>query len=143
MLSVTGMCRTMSKWDFESMQSTIGQNSLFFLLCIFLKLPGTRGTWRRMRYMYIRLYNIAFISHPCSFGAAVCHQASPCPLYTHQRHTEYELGVLMVKRCSRPEKGSNPRSSVRISRALSTRPPDHSYQLAYTTSLIKVFLVQS
>ena len=33
-----------------------------------------------MIYMY--LYSLAFMDHPCTLGAAVCHQAPPCPLYT-------------------------------------------------------------
>ena len=33
-----------------------------------------------VRYMY--LYSLAVMDHPCTLGAAVCHQAPPCPLYT-------------------------------------------------------------
>ena len=29
-----------------------------------------------MIYMYL------YMDHPCTLGAAVCHQAPPCPLYT-------------------------------------------------------------
>ena len=32
--------------------------------------------------MYMYLYSLAFMAHPCTLGAAVCHQAPPCPLYT-------------------------------------------------------------
>ena len=30
--------------------------------------------------MCMYLYSLAFMEHPCTLGAAVCHQASPCPL---------------------------------------------------------------
>ena len=36
-----------------------------------------------MIYMY--LYSLSFMDHPCTLGAAVCHQAPPCPLYTQPR----------------------------------------------------------
>ena len=35
--------------------------------------------------MYMYLYSLAFMDHPCTLGAAVCHQAPPCPLYTQPR----------------------------------------------------------
>ena len=35
--------------------------------------------------MYMHLYSLAFMDHPCTLGAAVCHQAPPCPLYTQPR----------------------------------------------------------
>ena len=35
--------------------------------------------------MYVYLYSRAFMDHPCTRGAAVCHQAPPCPLYTQPR----------------------------------------------------------
>ena len=47
-----------------------------------------------MIYMY--LYSLAFMDHPCKLGAAVCHQAPPCPLILNPGHVEYELGALMV-----------------------------------------------
>ena len=34
-------------------------------------------------YMY--LYSLAFMDHPCTLGAAVCHQVPPFPLYTQSR----------------------------------------------------------
>ena len=46
--------------------------------------------------MHVYLYSLAFMDHPCTLGAAVCHQAPPCPLYTQPRHVMYELGVLTV-----------------------------------------------
>ena len=45
--------------------------------------------------MYMYLYSFAFMDHPCTLGAAVCHQAPPCPLYTQPR-ARHELGVIMV-----------------------------------------------
>ena len=36
-------------------------------------------------YVYMYLYSLAFMDHPCTLGAAVCHQAPPCPLYTQPR----------------------------------------------------------
>ena len=35
--------------------------------------------------MYMYLYSLAFMDHPCTLGAADCHQAPPCPLYTQPR----------------------------------------------------------
>ena len=35
--------------------------------------------------MYMYLYSLAFMDHPCTLGAAVRHQAPPCPLYTQPR----------------------------------------------------------
>ena len=35
--------------------------------------------------MYMYLYSLAFMDHPCTLGAAVCHQAPPCPLHTQPR----------------------------------------------------------
>ena len=35
--------------------------------------------------MYMYLYSLAFMDHTCTLGAAVCHQAPPCPLYTQPR----------------------------------------------------------
>ena len=35
--------------------------------------------------MHMYLYSLAFMEHPCTLGAAVCHQAPPCPLYTQHR----------------------------------------------------------
>ena len=35
--------------------------------------------------MYMYLYSLAFMDHPCTLGAAVCHQAPPRPLYTQRR----------------------------------------------------------
>ena len=53
----------------------------------FLTLPGTRGTLRQRRLLCacMYLYSLAFMEHPCTLGAAVCHQALPCPLYTQPR----------------------------------------------------------
>ena len=45
------------------------------------------NTIRHPRYIaaavivvYLYLYSLAFMNHPCTLGAAVCHQAPPCPL---------------------------------------------------------------
>ena len=35
--------------------------------------------------MYMYLYSLAFMDHPCTLGTAICHQAPPCPLYTQPR----------------------------------------------------------
>ena len=35
--------------------------------------------------MYTYFYSLAVMDHPCTLGAAVYHQAPPCPLYTHPR----------------------------------------------------------
>ena len=35
--------------------------------------------------MYMYLYNLAFMDHQCTLGAAVCHQVPTCPLYTQPK----------------------------------------------------------
>ena len=35
--------------------------------------------------MYMYLFSLASMDHSCTLGAAVCHQAPPCPLYTQPR----------------------------------------------------------
>ena len=59
------------------------------LMCRFLTLPGTRATWRQRWLLctnvYMYLYSLAFMDHPCTRGATVYHQAPPCPLYTQPR----------------------------------------------------------
>ena len=35
--------------------------------------------------MYMYLYSLAFMDHPCTLGATVCHQVPPYPLYTQPR----------------------------------------------------------
>ena len=59
--------------------------------------------------MYMYLYSLAFMDHPCTLGATVCHQVPPSPLYTQLNpgHVEYELGVLMIWKLSWPEQDSN------------------------------------
>ena len=32
--------------------------------------------------MFMYLYSLAFMNHPCTVGAHICHQAPPCLLYT-------------------------------------------------------------
>ena len=54
-----------------------------------------------------------------AYGAAVCHQTPPCPLYT-QPQGENELGVLMVWKLSWPEWDLNPRYLTWKSSALTT-----------------------
>ena len=41
--------------------------------------------------MYMYLYSLAFMDHPCTLGAAVYHH-----FIFNPGHVEYELGVLMV-----------------------------------------------
>ena len=72
--------------------------------------------------MYIYLYSRAFMDHPCILGAAV-HQAPPGEYELNPGHVEYELGVLMVWKLSRPEQGSNTPYPAWKSSALTTRPP--------------------
>ena len=35
--------------------------------------------------MCMYLYSLAFMEHPCTLGAAVCHQTPLCPIYTQPR----------------------------------------------------------
>ena len=49
-------------------------------------LPGIRGTWRQRRLLYTCICTaLLLLDHTCTLGAAVCHQAPPCPLYTQPR----------------------------------------------------------
>ena len=72
--------------------------------------------------MYMFLYSFAFMDHPCTLGAAVYH---PVHFILNPGHVEYELGVLMVWKLSRPERDSNPRYPAWKSSALTTRHPAH------------------
>ena len=68
------------------------------LLCGFLTLPKhlrhIAGAAIAMMYMY--LYSLAFMDHPCTLGVAICHQARPVHFILNPGHVEYELGVIMV-----------------------------------------------
>ena len=57
------------------------------------------------------------MDHPCTLGAVV-----PVLFIPNQVHVEYELGVLVVWKLSRPERGSNPQHSSCKSRTL-IQPP--------------------
>ena len=46
--------------------------------------------------MYMYLYSLAFMDHPCTLGAAVCHQRRPVHFILNPGHVEYELSVLIV-----------------------------------------------
>ena len=35
--------------------------------------------------MYMYLYSLAFMDHPCTLGVALCHKTPSCPLYTQLR----------------------------------------------------------
>ena len=74
--------------------------------------------------MYMYLYSLALMAPQCTLGAAFYHKAPPLyPLYTQPRDVEYELGVLRVRKLSRPERDWNPRYPAWKSSALTTRPP--------------------
>ena len=60
--------------------------------CIFLVSQQYFNATRHPRHieaaaivMNMYLYGLVFMDHPYAFGAAVCHQALPCPLYTQPR----------------------------------------------------------
>ena len=72
--------------------------------------------------MYMYLYSITFMDPPCTVCAAVT-KRRPVPFIPNLGHLEYELGVLMVWKFSRPERESNPWYSAWKSSALTTWPP--------------------
>ena len=59
------------------------------------------------------------MDHPCTLGAAVCHQALPCPLYTQPRARR----VWVRRNNCLKIVDSNPRYPAWKSCALTTRPP--------------------
>ena len=93
------------------------KDSYFLLLCRFLRLPGTWGTWRQQR-----LYNLAFIDHLYTLGVAVCHQAPPCPFYTQPRAPRVWARSINGLKIFLTRLGSNTRPSACKSRELTTRP---------------------
>ena len=48
---------------------------------IFNAIRHPRHTEAAAIVMYMYLYSLAFMDHPCTLGAAVCHQAPPFSLY--------------------------------------------------------------
>ena len=68
--------------------------------------------------MYMYLYSLAFMDDLCTLGAAVCHHAPPCPLYTQPKARQ-----VWSENLSRPEQDSNPWYLAWKSSALTTRPP--------------------
>ena len=69
-------------FDVAGQQSHKGASShIPLLLCEFLTLTGTWGTWRQRRLLCICTALLSW-TIPCTLGAAVCHQAPPYLLYT-------------------------------------------------------------
>ena len=85
--------------------------------------------------MCMCLYSLAFMDHPCTLGAAVCHQAPPCPLYTQPRARQVWARRTHGLKISRPERDSNPRYPAWKSSALTTRPPSPATEEVKTFSL--------
>ena len=110
------------------------QNELVVVVRIFNATRHPRHIEAAAIVMYMYLYSLAFMDHPCTHGAAVCHQAPPCPLYTQPR-ARRELDVLMVWKLSRPERDSNPRYPAWKSNALTTRPPSPPEWTHWTISV--------
>ena len=46
--------------------------------------------------MYMYLYSLAFMDHPCTLGAAAVTKNHPVHFIINPGHVEYELGVIMV-----------------------------------------------
>ena len=80
------------------------------LLCGFLTLPGTRGTWRQRRLLRTCVCTALFswITHAHVMPLFIT-KRRPVHFILNQRYVEYELGVLMVWKLSRPERDSKPR----------------------------------
>ena len=75
----------------KSGQSGNGRNKLV-VVPIFNATRHPRHIEAAVIVMYMYLYSLAFMDHPCTLG----HQAPPCPRYTQPRYVEYMLGLLMV-----------------------------------------------
>ena len=73
----------MGKIHFSSSVTKI--NLLVVVVWIFNATSHPRHIEGAATVMYMYLYSLAFMDHPCTLGAAVCHQALPCPLYTQPR----------------------------------------------------------
>ena len=105
---------------------------LLLLLCGFLTLRGTRGTWRQRRLLCTCICTamLSWITHTHLVPLSVTHlvplsvtKRRPVHFILNAGHVEYELGVLMVWKLSRPERDSNPRYPAWKSSALTARPP--------------------
>ena len=63
--------------------------SIYFIVVVVVRIFNATRHPRHMVaaavVMYMYLYSLAFMDHPCTLGAAVCHQAPPCSLYTQPR----------------------------------------------------------
>ena len=74
--------------------------------------------------MYMYLYGLPFMDYPCTLGAAVCHQALPCLLFTPPRaRWVWAIGILMAWKLSQPEWDLNPQYPTWKSSVLTTGPP--------------------
>ena len=47
--------------------------------------------------MYMYLYSLAFMDHPCTLGAAVCHKCRPVHFILNPGHVEYVRRINGVK----------------------------------------------
>ena len=98
---------------------------ILLLLCRFLTLPGTRGTWRQRRLLWctcICTALLSWITHAHLVPLSVT-KRRPVHFILNPGNVEYELGVLMIWKLSRPQRDSNPRYPAWKSSALTTRPP--------------------
>ena len=105
------------------------------LLCGFLTLPRTRGTWRQRRLLCTCICTtlLSWITHAhlvplCVTKRRLVH------IILDPGYVEYELDVLMVWKLSRPKRDSNPRYPAWKSSALTTWPPSPHTQDCLTLS---------
>ena len=77
-------------------------------LCRFLTLPGTRGTQRQRRLLCTCICTalLSWIAHTHLVPLSVTKRL-PVHFILNPGHVEYELGVLMVWKLSRPDRDSN------------------------------------
>ena len=61
------------------------QKSLPVVVWIFNATRHPRHIAAAAIVMYMYLYCLVFMDYLCRLGAAVCHQAPPCPVYTQSR----------------------------------------------------------
>ena len=110
------------------------------LLCGFLTLPGNRGTWRQRRFLLcICTVLLSWITHANLVPLSVTKRRR-VHFILNPGHVEYELGVLMVWKLSRPKQNSNLRP-VWKSSAIFTRPPSPPVRFQKWTYFIQYYIV--
>ena len=112
------------EWGTQSIMCVKLTTEIVVVVVRFLTLPGTRGKWRQRRLLCTSICTalLSWITHAHLVQLSVT-KRRPVHFILNPRHVEYEQGVLMVSKLSRPERDSNPRYPAWKLRALTTRSP--------------------